>query len=69
VHPPAAPLDPSSVFSARLTWTTADFPWLRANYEGQSIFCRLNTSFPDGPLYSLLIDDDVTDDFHDFPTG
>lgn len=67
VHPPALPLDPQRVFAADLDWATDEFPWFRAEHEGQLIFLRLNTTFPDDAAYSLLIDRDVTVEFDDFP--
>lgn len=68
VHPPARPLDVQRLFAARLHWTTdAEFPWLRSEDEGQEVFLRLNTRFPDEPAYSLLVDADVTLDFDDLP--
>ncbi len=59
---------PQQGLCPHLSWTTDDFPWLRAEYEGQGIFCRVNPSFPDDPLHSLLIDNDRTVKFDDFPT-
>jgi hypothetical protein len=68
MHPPPSPLDAGEMFSIPLTWTVDhEFPWLRADFGGQTVFLRLNTSFPDTPAYSLLVDEDVTVDFDDLP--
>ena len=68
MHPPAPPLDPDEVFAATLTWTADEqFTWLAADYNSLRIFLRLNTSFPDEPLYSILVDEDATVEFDDFP--
>lgn len=69
MKPPSSPLDAAQVFAAPLTWTTDEFPWFATDYKGQRIFLRLNTTFPDDPAYSLLIDEDVTVDFDDLPPG
>lgn len=67
---PATRLDPSDLFGARLHWIAdSEFPWLTATYGGEAVFLRLNTSFPDQPLYSLLVDQDETCDFDDLPAG
>jgi hypothetical protein len=64
------PLDARSLFAAALSWTTDDdFPWLRADHGGEAVFLRINTTFPDEPLYSLLVDDGVTVEFDDLPQG
>ncbi len=67
VRPPPKPLDAAALMAAPLLWATVELPWLRADYNGQPVFMLLNTSFPDGPLYSLLVDDDVTVDLDDLP--
>lgn len=41
--------------------------WLRADDRGVRHFLRLNPTFPDDPLYSLLVDEDETVDFDDLP--
>lgn len=70
MQPPARPLDERRLFAARLHWTTdADFPWLRSEHDGQEVFLRLNTRFPDESAYSLLVSDGVTLDFDDLPTS
>ena len=70
MQPPARPLDASRLFAARLHWTTDDdFPWLRSEHDGQDVFLRVNTAFPDECAYSLLADEDVTVDFDDLPAG
>jgi hypothetical protein len=60
-------LDAAKVFASRLTWATDEFPWLWADWKGHRIFLRLNTAFPDEPMFSLLVDQDPTVDFDDFP--
>lgn len=50
-----------------LVWVADEFPWLRADDGGESVFMRVNTAFPDEPLYSLLVEDGVTVDFDDLP--
>ena len=65
---PSRRLDPERVFRAKLAWTVdTEFPWLRADYDGELIFLRINTAFPDEPMYSLLVDVDETLDFDDLP--
>lgn len=69
---PRAPrqrLTPEIVFRAGLRWEAdRDHPlWLSADYDGERIHVRINPSFPDDPLYSLLVDEDETYDFNDFP--
>lgn len=53
---------------ATLCWTTDEFTWLFADHDGELLFLRVNTAFPDEPLYSLLTDDGVTVEL-DEPTG
>jgi len=67
VHPPPHPLDADMLMATPLRWAADDFPWLRAEHDGQPVFLRLNTAFPDEPAYSLLIDDGVTVELDDLP--
>lgn len=71
---PDAPLRrvvPEDVFLADLRWDVdAEHRlWLRAGYERGWIYLRMNPSFPDDPLYSLLVAEDETYDFDDFPAN
>lgn len=70
---------PSRTCILRLNRSTPTCSWRRrcvgpqmtslgsAEHDGQSVFLRLNSAFPDEPLYSLLIDDGVTVELDDLP--
>lgn len=71
---PAAPrrrVDPEAVLRANLRWEVdrEHRLWLRADYEGAWLHLRINPSFPDEPLYSLLVAEDETWEFDDFPSN
>jgi uncharacterized protein YjaG (DUF416 family) len=65
---PAGPLQ--NAMSRSVAWETTnelDHPW-EATVDGTRWQVRLN-DFPDEVMYSLLIDGEKIDDFHDWPPG
>lgn len=71
---PAAPrcrVDPDGVLRANLRWEVdrEHRLWLRADYHGEWLHLRINPRFPDEPLYSLLVAEDETYEFDDFPSS
>lgn len=69
---PAAPeqrVAPDKVLTIDLRWEAdpAHRLWLRASYEGGWLHLRVNPTFPDDPLYSLLVAENETYDFDDLP--
>jgi hypothetical protein len=68
-RPPRERLDPEHLFSRPLIWRAdpAHRLWFTAEVDGAPVFMRMNPTFPDDPLYSLLVAEDETLDFDDLP--
>lgn len=69
---PRAPqerLDPELLFSRLLVWRPdpAHRLWLTAEVDGLPVYMRVNPTFPDDPLHSLLVAEDETVDLDDLP--
>lgn len=74
MNSPSAPrrrVLPEDVLRADLRWEVdkEHHLWLRAQHHGDWLYVRINPSFPDDPLYSLLVAEDETYDFDDFPAN
>lgn len=66
---PRVRLDESALFARALTWTVDPSHrfWFSSQVDGSQIFMRINPTFPDSALYSLLVDEDEFVDFDDLP--
>lgn len=70
IDPPARRIDERRLMRTVLHWEvdSENFAWLEAVCrDGTKVRMRINMAFPDGPLYSLLVDVDETFDFDDLP--
>jgi hypothetical protein len=68
---PTARLDESEIFRRNLRWTIHPSYryWLTADMDGTDIYLRMNPTFPDTTLYSLLVAKDETVDFDELPSA
>lgn len=42
--------------------------WLRAAYEGEWLYMKINSAFPEGSAYFLVLSDGGSFEFDDFPS-